>query len=499
MYPSYVYYTSGAYSWRITVQRNFVIRITFVSCVLKRDSAIRIYDGFDSASETLSRIHSANIPTESILSTTNVVFIEFEIATLSESMFKLLWSEVARSDAELEKNETYTLNCTVNSVMTVNDGENYNLQSPGYPDGYGDNLKCVWTFLPGKAGYHVDIFFSVIDLEATPNCAADFIQIGKGNDLQNIEYDDSMCQMSQIVQGGRYHGEPKLRVKFKSDYSNNRTGFSSIVTLDCGGLMEGTHGVISHDMTTSNHTGMNDTCNWRIIVNRGRTIQFEFDKLNIAKNDDGSCNSYIIIRNGIHEDSPFLGAGKYCSEISRIPATSGNKAIVQFVRNRVFQKTNEFVLKYHQIEHECGGTYTLDYSRDSIIINSPNYPNIPTPHIECVWRVTAPNGELLRMEFLDRFDLESMPPCESEYVEIREGTTSTAPTIGKYCRERPQPIYSSSNMIRITYFTDIPVPKNGFKAKITFARCGKSFIVVNSGFVTSPGFPARGKIFESLL
>lgn len=342
----------------------------------------------------------------------------------------------------------------------------------------------------------MDIYLNVLDLEVTPTCLADYLRIGTGQELQNFEMDSPMCSMSQVLRGGRYHGAPNLRVKFQSDYSQNRTGFSSMISLDCGGLLDGPHGEITSKMTVSNGTvnTMNETCQWTITVKTGRTIQFNFEKLNLAKNDDGSCNSYIIIRNGIHDDSPFLGVGKYCNDILSIPTTSSNKAIVQFNRNRVSQRFNEFILKYQQVEHECGGTHTLDYGMDSITISTPNYPNIPTPHIECVWRLIAPNGELLKMEFLERFDLTPSIPCIKEYVEIREGTTTTAPVIGKYCRDKPQPIFSASNMVRLQYFTDVPVPRNGFKVKISFARCGKS-IVANDGFITSPGFPGKGMCF----
>lgn len=107
----------------------------------------------------------------------------------------------------------------------------------------------------------------------------------------------------------------------------------------------------------------------------------------------------------------------------------------------------------------------------------------------------APNGELLKMEFIERFDLTKSRDCPNEYVEVREGTTSTAPVVGRYCRDKPQPIFTSSNMMRISYFTDVPIPRNGFKAKISFARCGKS-IIANSGFVASPGYPAKGNIIH---
>lgn len=497
MYPSYVYFTTGAYRWRITVKPGFLIRITIDNCILKRDSAIEIYDGYDSASDTLSFIGTDNIPTETILSTSNVVLVEFEISTFSESKFKLIWNEVSKSDGEISSKVSNSLNCTRNSVMTVSEADSLRLRSPGYPNGYDPNVNCTWTFLPAKMGYHVDIIFTVIDFEVTTNCIADYVRVESGSDLLNFERQTPMCSMSQIAKRGGLHGTPNLRVQFISDFSNNRTGFDSVVTLDCGGLLEGSSGSITHEMTVTDRTqyGMNETCYWTVTVNRGRTIQFTFDKLSLAKNDDGSCNSFIIIRNGVHDDSPFLGDGKYCSGTPRIPQTSSNKAIVQFVRNRIFQRTNEFNLKFEQVEHACGGTHTLDYVSDSIVISSPNYPNIPSPHIECVWRVTAPNGELMKVEFVERFDLTTSQTCSSEYLELREGATSTAPVIGKYCREKPTPIFTTTNMLRLKYFTDVAIPRNGFKLKISFARCGKS-IVANSGSISSPGFPGKGIYFS---
>lgn len=258
MYPTYIYYTIGSYGWRITVKSEFVVRIFVDDCILKRDSIISIYDGYDSSSDLLTNIENDKLPLESILSTTNVIYVEFEISTMSESKFELRWSEVEKSVADLEKNATNTLNCTVNSVVTVSETDRIQLSSPGYPTGYDSNLNCVWTFLPAKPGYHVDLSFFVLDLEVTPNCLADYIRIRSGQDLQNIDLESidntRMCSLSQVLRGNRYHGAPNLRVKFQSDYSNNRTGFNSMILLDCGGLLDGPHGEITNQMTVSNGT-----------------------------------------------------------------------------------------------------------------------------------------------------------------------------------------------------------------------------------------------------
>lgn len=54
----------------------------------------------------------------------------------------------------------------------------------------------------------------------------------------------------------------------------------------------------------------------------------------------------------------------------------------------------------------CGNSITLSpYGQSFAVIESPNYPNVPKSHIECDWIIHAPPGEILRVDFEDRFDL----------------------------------------------------------------------------------------------
>lgn len=502
MYPSFIYYTTGSYKWRITVDSGNVIRLKLYNCILKRDSRIQVYDGFDSASVALANIETDDIPTDTMLSSSNIVLVEFEVNTFSESRFLFEWTMVPRLDPNRPRNKTNTLNCTINSINTVNTTDVIKLTSPGWPNGYNHSQSCVWTFLPGEIGYHVALSFITIDMEATQDCYADFVRISTSADLMQWNHSTRLCDMGSTTRRDRFRGTPNLRVTFSSDFTNNRTGFESQVMLDCGGILDQPEGQLNDNMTKRQGNfslyALNETCTWFINVRRGRTIQFTFNSLDLQKNPDGSCNSHIIIRNGAHEDSPFLGDGKFCgslSDVNSIPKTSSNKAIVQFVRTRILHR-RVFVLKYKQIEHDCGGSLMLDDTTNSTIITTPNYPNIPSAFIECLWRVTAPNGELLKIEFLERFDLSGSVNCMSEYLEIREGSTSGAPVLGRYCGvEIPQTIYTASNMARFQYYTDVAVPKNGFKLKVSITRCGRS-ISANKGFITSSGYPGKGKFFE---
>lgn len=49
----------------------------------------------------------------------------------------------------------------------------------------------------------------------------------------------------------------------------------------------------------------------------------------------------------------------------------------------------------------CGGEIYLNKLKNITQITSPLYPNIPTPHIECIWTVVAPAGERLLVNIED--------------------------------------------------------------------------------------------------
>lgn len=95
LYPDYVYVFEGKYAYRITVDVGFSVQISFDNCILKRDSKIVIYDGFDeSNSPELITQQQDDISKEPVISQSNVVYITFSIQSFSESKFKIIWNQV---------------------------------------------------------------------------------------------------------------------------------------------------------------------------------------------------------------------------------------------------------------------------------------------------------------------------------------------------------------------------------------------------------------------
>lgn len=102
-----------------------------------------------------------------------------------------------------------------------------------------------------------------------------------------------------------------------------------------------------------------------------------------------------------------------------------------------------------------------------------------------------PSGEFIKVDFIERFDVTNSKTCDLEYVEIREGGTANGNVVGKFCGRMPESQYSTSNMLRIKYYTDVVVPMNGFKANISLAKCG-GFYRTPSGTIQSTNYPGLG-------
>lgn len=286
-YPKYVYYANNLHKWRITVDPNNVIVLSPLDYMLKRESKVQIYDGYDSASEPLATLDSDNHPPAKVTSSSNIVYIELEILTFSETRFKLKWDQVAKSSSIDPNKPQNTLNCTQNSMITVGRSDAIALTSPGWPNGYDVGLDCSWTFVPAAdaVGYHVAYRFRTVDLEASPDCLSDYVQVGVSNNLETFNQSEKMCSLSFGL-NKRVHGLPNLQVKFHTDYMTNRSGFESIVSLDCGGFIEGTSGDITSDMLIrpGNMTMLlNRTCTWVIKVKPGRTIKLDFKRLTLVR------------------------------------------------------------------------------------------------------------------------------------------------------------------------------------------------------------------------
>lgn len=118
-----------------------------------------------------------------------------------------------------------------NQEVALMDSQNssYDFSSPGWPDGYQDNLRCSWIFT-SPPGTHLVMRILSMDLEESTNCVADFVEVYSGNAVtspDNAELLQKLCLANST--STKLAASNVMTVKFETDSYLNKTGFNAFV------------------------------------------------------------------------------------------------------------------------------------------------------------------------------------------------------------------------------------------------------------------------------
>lgn len=499
LYP-HVYHGAALYSWRIQSKGTEDIAIAIDNLEIPSfgqvcNNYLSIYDGYDDTAPLLSTLCGKLLETQEVIRTSsNMVFIKLSLdESNTGSQFHLKWE---KTNVDAENDDKENINCGSNYTEIVSPGNSTMFVSPNYPENYDNDLNCQWSF-EATRGRHLKMNFIEFELEETSHCFADYIDV-YSSDIpgQWKQIKQQVCETEPALKEtilNKY-----LKVKLKTDSSVNRKGFQGKVSSVCGGLLTDLSGEVGptwDDVHIGSAIDYKVKCEWTIKVRPGRLIDLEFKQFNISNKDD-NCFTSVILRNGDSKEAPLLASGKYCGfshENREKLTTSSNSLFISYENNlskfnaRVYQT---FKIRYEEQNVECGLTSKLDTDQSWEVINSPNYPSIPVPFSECVWTFTGPPGEVLRIDFIERFDLDNVEDCENEFVELRDGASNLSPMLGlgRLCSDKPGTIKTTSNALYVRYLTQISEPRNGFKANVSIDICGGT-IVAKNGEIKSPGYP----------
>ncbi|XP_055601686.1 cubilin homolog [Uranotaenia lowii] len=490
------YARSEVHTWRVIVDVGSIIAMKFsvfeidVRYLESCEGQLEIYDGYDDSAEPLHEELCGLSAPEPFKSTSNVIFMRLDHTDSNgPSKFMLKWEQIGKQSEQPEPVSDDEQHCGGHQVIALSRNmTSFDLISPGYPTGYRTNLNCSWIFQSAFNTHHPVLKLSYVDLDETDACLSDYLEISTSQDMFTWSTPERICTFGLGVKS-EFHGKPFLKVQFKTDYFTNRTGFTGVVDLLCGGYITEPNGVIEVpyviNETASKRPEMN--CMWNITVRPGRIIEFKFESIKIERTQPGPWAGFVVIKNGIDEFSPLLGTFSG-SEIPPRVNTSSNRAFVKFSSG--FDINNQFKLVYREIGLQCGGRIILQRT-NSTVITSPNFPEVPHPHSECVWTIMAPAGETMKFEF-EQFTLKYSSMCSIEYVELRDGGTSSSALMAKSCgSESIASRLTTSNMLRIRYFTDVTDPGNGFKLRVTISQCGGS-LHTPKGTIYSRNYPIPG-------
>ncbi|XP_071156308.1 cubilin-like isoform X2 [Mytilus edulis] len=467
-YPS-PYNHDATCVWVISVHQGDQITLTFAAMDLEHHNDcqydyVLVRDGSDENADLLGRWCGNEVPAV-LTSTGNNLYIEFR-------------SDVSTAGSGFKAD--YTTGC--GGTFTTEEGT---IQSPYFPDAYPGNKECIFIIsLP--AGSRITLTFSSFDVEDSSDCSYDYVEIRDGTSADSAVL-NKFC--GSQVPDPVTTTQNSMWVKFVSDGSVHNTGFQATYAASsaaCGGVLtEDTDSFTSPGHPNTYPHGVN--CTWQIRVSPGHVIRLTFNTFSIE--DNSGCRfDYVQVFDNATA-TPGSGLGRKCgSTIPPVLTSSDNVMTVVFASDNSIAHEG-FSASYVALNAStlCGNPLT---DRTGLI-TSPNYPSNYPHNRECVWTITANDGNQILLNVTD-FELERHDSCTFDFLEIRNGGYQTSPLLGTYCGTTIDPIIRShSNQMYIKFKSDFSRSAKGFQIYYdsTASGCGADLTTPTGSFV-SPNYPA---------
>ena len=217
----------------------------------------------------------------------------------------------------------------------------------------------------------------------------------------------------------------------------------------------------------------NPNCHWILMAsNSEEHITLTFTHIDVH-NSDNCQNQFVEVRDGDSGGGNDMTAspliGRYCGDRVPAPITSQGNALYITSSFGIFRAT------YATSTSFCGGEFTaieghfnspVSISIDGINVIKyfgQNYPNSYPLDSECVWLIKASPGNRVTFHF-SAFNIEANEYCNTDYVELRE-QSSSGPMLGRYCGQQvPAMNYTSTNVLWVKFRSDQSGSAPGFQA-----------------------------------
>ncbi|KAK2530689.1 deleted in malignant brain tumors 1 protein [Columba guinea] len=442
---------------------NYEVQLTFLDVELEGTScsydAIKVYDGGSTDSPLLGSVCS-NDSRLFYSSGQQLTVLFYSDSSVTKRGFQASYNSVASSCGGLLQGLSGTF------------------QSPGYPNTYPNNARCVWFIQLPDPNYEVQLTFLDVELEGT-SCSYDAIKVYDGGSTDSPLLGSVCSNDSRLF----YSSGQQLTVLFYSDSSVTKRGFQASynsVTDSCGGLLQGLSGTLQSPGYPNTYPN-NARCVWFIqLPDPNYEVQLTFLDVEL----EGTICSYdaIKIYDGGSTDSPLLGS--VCSNDSRLFYSSGQQLTVLFYSDSSVTKRG-FQASYNSVASSCGGLL----QGLSGTFQSPGYPNTYPNSARCVWIIQLPASNLeVQLRFLD-VELEGTT-CQYDAIKIYDGGSTDSPLLGSVCSNDSRLFYSSGPQLTVLFYSDSSVTKRGFQASYNSGNnsCG-GLLQSLSGSFQSPGYP----------
>eukprot|EP00057_Strongylocentrotus_purpuratus_P016824 XP_011671298.1 PREDICTED: latent-transforming growth factor beta-binding protein 4 [Strongylocentrotus purpuratus] len=216
------------------------------------------------------------------------------------------------------------------------------IKSPNFPGKYPSDISCEWTLISEDRG-HVTLTFEALELEESPGCYYDYVEVYDGESARDVLL-------------GKYCGTTKpqtitstsqmLFVRFMTDSSIERLGFSANYSTGCSGTFFGPSGTIISPKYPGNYLD-NLNCVFKIVVGRHKVIRLGFRTFSVEGGTAYCSYDYLEIRDGSSSESKSIG--RFCGEEDPgVLVSTGNTMMLRFVTDESVKRQG-FMLEYEAI------------------------------------------------------------------------------------------------------------------------------------------------------
>ncbi|KAL5261326.1 hypothetical protein ACHWQZ_G007127 [Mnemiopsis leidyi] len=118
--------------------------------------------------------------------------------------------------------------------------------------------------------------------------------------------------------------------------------------------------------------------------------------------------------------------------------------------------------RLYMCQQNCSWTYNASERAGSF--HSMNYPEDYPARIDCMTRILANPGQVIRLNF-ETINIEHHADCTYDYLEVRDGDLPTAPLLGRFCGNLPSNNFTSTGPnLWVKFHSDTSVSRQGFFA-----------------------------------
>ncbi|ELK08597.1 CUB and sushi domain-containing protein 1, partial [Pteropus alecto] len=325
--------------------------------------------------------------------------------------------------------------------------------SPGYPFPYDNNLRCMWM-IEVDPGNIVSLQFLAFDTEASH----DILRVWDGppeNEMLLKEISGS------LIPEGIHSTLNIVTIQFDTDFYISKSGFAIQFSRESLPLSSG-------NQITIRFTSVGP------ITAKG----FHFVYQAVPRTSSTQCSSVPEPRFGRRIGNEFAVGSLVLFECNPGYILHGSIAIrCDTVPNSLAQWNDSLPTCIVP----CGGTLT---KRKGTIL-SPGYPEPYDNNLNCVWKITVPEGAGIQVQVVS-FATEH----NWDSLDFYDGGDNNAPRLGSYSGTTiPHLLNSTSNNLYLNFQSDISVSAAGFHLEYT-AQCGGAMSDF-SGVILSPGFPGN--------